>query len=118
MNGRVATTLLLALLTTVHLGVTSAQGPDDQAKLDVQNLEKQWREAWVRGDAEALDLIHANDYLVINNLGQFNTKAQVMSDVRAGALHPDIEARPTIAEITAGRDEVLERAVTFLNTGR
>ena len=51
---------------SVDLGVTSAQGPDDQAKLEVQNMEKQWREAWVQGDADALDLIHANDYLVIN----------------------------------------------------
>ena len=62
-------------------------------------MERNWREAWVRGDAEALDRIHADDYLVINYLGQVNTKAQVMADVRAGAFkyksmeHKDVVMR-------------------------
>ena len=33
-------------------------------------------------------------------------------------LKPDIEVAPTIAGITAGRDEVLERAVEYLTTGK
>lgn len=33
-------------------------------------------------------------------------------------LQPDIEVRPTIAGIRAGRDEVLERAVEFAKTGK
>ena len=86
MNGRVATALLLALLMSGHLSVTSAQGADDQANREVQNMERDWREAWVRGDTAALDRIHADDYLVINYLGQVNTKAQVMVDVRAGVF--------------------------------
>ena len=99
MNRRVAPALLLALLMSGHLSVTSAQGADDQAKREVQNMERNWREAWVRGDAEALDRIHADDYLVINYLGQVNTKAQVMADVRAGAFkyqsmeHKDVVMR-------------------------
>ena len=32
-------------------------------------------------------------------------------------LVPDIEVRPTIAGIRAGRDEVLDRAVKYLRTG-
>ena len=86
MNRRVAVALLLALLMSGHLNVTSAQGADDQAKREVKNMERDWREAWVRGDAAALDRIHADDYLVINYLGQVNTKAQVMADVRPGAF--------------------------------
>jgi ketosteroid isomerase-like protein len=87
MSRRVATTLLLTLLLSTHLGrVTSGQGQDDQAKREVQQMEKEWREAWVRGDPVALDRIHADDYLSINYLGQVSTKAQVMSDVRAGAF--------------------------------
>ncbi len=62
-------------------------------------MERDWREAWVRGDAAALDRIHADDYLVINYLGQVNTKAQVMADVRADAFknqsmeHKDVVMR-------------------------
>ena len=33
-------------------------------------------------------------------------------------LIPDIEAHPTIAGIRAGRDEILERAVTYIESGR
>lgn len=33
-------------------------------------------------------------------------------------LIPDIEVRPTIAGVRAGRDEVLERAITYLENGR
>jgi C-terminal processing protease CtpA/Prc len=33
-------------------------------------------------------------------------------------LQPDIKASPTIAGIRAGRDEVLERAIEFLTTGK
>jgi C-terminal processing protease CtpA/Prc len=33
-------------------------------------------------------------------------------------LTPDIEVRPTIAGVAAGRDEVLERAVAYLETGK
>lgn len=87
MSRRVAATVLSALVLSASLGLlTSGQVRDDQAKRDVEQMEKEWREAWIRGDATALDRIHADDYLVINNLGQLHTKAQVMADVRAGAF--------------------------------
>jgi hypothetical protein len=60
---------------------------------------KEWREAWVRGDPVALDRVHGDDYLSINYLGQVSCKAQVMSDVRAGAFkyermeHKDVVVR-------------------------
>jgi uncharacterized protein (TIGR02246 family) len=100
MSGRVAATLLLTLLISSHLRrATFAQAPDDRAKREVQSMEKEWREAWVRGDPAAVDRIHADDYLSINYLGQVSTKAQVMSDVRAGAFkyesmeHKDVVMR-------------------------
>jgi C-terminal processing protease CtpA/Prc len=33
-------------------------------------------------------------------------------------LVPDIEVRPTLAGLRAGRDEVLERALSFLREGK
>jgi hypothetical protein len=33
-------------------------------------------------------------------------------------LIPDIEAHPTIVGIRAGKDEVLDRAVSFIETGK
>lgn len=100
MNGRVVARLVLALLLSARIGTgVSAQSPDEQATREVQQAEKDWRDAWVRGDPVALDRIHADDYLVINYLGQVNTKAQVMADVRAGAFkyesmeHKDVVMR-------------------------
>jgi ketosteroid isomerase-like protein len=50
-------------------------------------MERQWREAWVAGDAAALDRIQAGDYIAIPNIGTTSTKAEVMADVRRGVFH-------------------------------
>ena len=101
MTRRVSATVLLALLLSGSRGhLISAQRSDDQAKQDMEQMEKAWREAWVRGDPTALDRIHADDYLVINNLGQLHTKAQVMSDVRAGAFkYQSMEHRDVVMRV-------------------
>jgi len=51
---------------------------------EVLDTERQWREAWVAGDAAALDGIHADDYVAIPNIGTTSTKAEVMADVQRG----------------------------------
>jgi hypothetical protein len=38
--------------------------------------------------------------------------------VNSSGLQPDVLITPTIAGIAAGRDEVLDRAVEFINTGK
>jgi ketosteroid isomerase-like protein len=77
-----------------------AQEADDQVKREVQETEKKWREAWVRGDPDALDRIHSDDYFSINYLGQLSTKAQVMSDVRAGAFkYESMEHRDVVMRV-------------------
>ncbi|HXS06203.1 MAG TPA: nuclear transport factor 2 family protein [Rhizomicrobium sp.] len=99
MNRSIVTAALLALIMGAGVAKTFAQEPDDQAKAEVTQTEKEWREAWVKGDPVALDRIHADDYLSINYLGQISTKAQVMADVRAGAFkyesmeHKDVVMR-------------------------
>ena len=85
MNRRVVMALALAMGCGPS-GMTYAQEADDQSKREVRQAEKEWREAWVRGDAVALEGIHADDYISINYLGQVSTKEQVMADVRAGAF--------------------------------
>ncbi|HWU54863.1 MAG TPA: nuclear transport factor 2 family protein [Rhizomicrobium sp.] len=96
---RIAWILFLALVFAGCLSLTFAHEAEDRARLEVRQVEKEWREAWVRGDPVALDRIHADDYLSINYLGQLSTKAQVMSDVRAGAFkyesmeHKDVVMR-------------------------
>jgi hypothetical protein len=100
MKRRTVSGFLLALVMGGGFGgMSGAHEADAQAKREVQQIEKEWREAWVRGDPVALDRIHADDYFSINYLGQFSTKAQVMADVRAGAFkyesmeHKDVVMR-------------------------
>jgi ketosteroid isomerase-like protein len=100
MSKRIFTACVFSLLLGVQAThVASNQGLLDGPKREVEQMEKQWREAWVRGDAVALDQIHAEDYLVINYLGQMNDKSRVMADVRAGEFkyegmeHKDVVMR-------------------------
>ncbi len=47
-------------------------GQADSARLaeqQVKNLEDQWCKAWIAADPAALDRIHADDYVAVNNIG-------------------------------------------------
>jgi hypothetical protein len=54
------------------------------AEQQVADLEDQWCKAWVAADAAALDRIHADDYVAMNNIGALSPKSSVIADVRAG----------------------------------
>ena len=74
-----------ALLCSVALAVVFGQaGADLQAEQQVRDMERQWRQAWLAGDAATLDRIHGDDYTAIPNIGTVSTKAEVMADVRKG----------------------------------
>jgi unsaturated rhamnogalacturonyl hydrolase len=53
---------------------------------EVLDAERHWREAWVAGDAAALDRIHAANYIAIPNIGTTSTRAEVMADVKQGVF--------------------------------
>jgi C-terminal processing protease CtpA/Prc len=55
--------------------------------------------------------------IVVNFSGQSVRNADGSPLQRVGIL-PDIPSQPTLAGVRAGRDEVLERAVSFLSKGR
>ena len=57
-----------------------------RSEREVLDAERQWREAWLAGDAAALDRIHADDYIAIPNIGSTSNKEQVMADVRRGVF--------------------------------
>jgi hypothetical protein len=48
----------------------------------------------------------------------FQAGDQMRKQLQRVGLVPDVEVRPTIAGIRAGRDEVLERAVSYLEKGQ
>jgi hypothetical protein len=56
-----------------------AYSQTDSARLaeqQVADLEDQWCKAWVAADAAALDRIHADDYVAVNNIGALSPNPQ------------------------------------------
>lgn len=79
--------LIWALLSTLPFAFVLAQtGQHATPEREVRDMEGQWRQAWLAGDAAALDRIHADDYIAIPNIGTVSTKAEVMADVRRGVF--------------------------------
>jgi pimeloyl-ACP methyl ester carboxylesterase/ketosteroid isomerase-like protein len=97
-------------------GGNPPESREEQAKREVTQKEKEWREAWVRGDAATLDRLHADDYFSINNIGQRSTKAQVMADVRAGLFkYESMEHKDVVLRVYS--DVVIVNGQT-INKGR
>jgi ketosteroid isomerase-like protein len=79
--------LVWAFLSALPFALVFAQsGQDANPEREVRDMEGQWRQAWLAGDAAALDRIHADEYIAIPNIGTISTKAEVMADVRRGAF--------------------------------
>jgi ketosteroid isomerase-like protein len=92
--------LFWMLLFTLPFALAAAQSDQDaNAEREVRDMEVQWRQAWLGGDAAALDRIHADDYIAIPNIGTTSTKAEVIADVRRGVFrysrmeHSEISVR-------------------------
>jgi ketosteroid isomerase-like protein len=66
--------------------LVAQSGQELNAEREVRAMEAQWRQAWLAGNAAALDRIHADDYIAIPNIGTTSTKAEIMADVRRGAF--------------------------------
>jgi ketosteroid isomerase-like protein len=66
--------------------LVAQSGQEVNAEREVRAMEAQWRQAWLAGDAAALDRIQADDYIAIPNIGTTSTKTEIMADVRRGVF--------------------------------
>jgi Domain of unknown function (DUF4440) len=62
--------------------LASEGGPAPAAQ--IEQLERERQQAFVRGDIDALDRDTADDYTTINSSGKISTKPQMMTNLRAG----------------------------------
>jgi len=74
---------VLALLVFTAIAYSQTDSPR-LAERQVKNLEDQWCKAWIAADPVALDRIHADDYVAVNNIGALSPKSSVIADVRGG----------------------------------
>lgn len=77
---------ICAFLLAFPVALVHAEAPSSSVEREVLDAERQWREAWVKGDAAALDRLHAVDYVAIPNIGTVSTREQVMADVKQGVF--------------------------------
>ena len=71
--------LALASAYAKSKGVTEAEGA-------VKKFERQWADAYVKGDAAAFERLEANDFILIDSNGKITTKADEVREVKSGAL--------------------------------
>ena len=71
---RLLRSVTIPLLAVSIVFAFAQSGPDAQAEQEVRDMERQWRQAWLAGDAGALDRIHADDYTAIPNIGTVSSK--------------------------------------------
>lgn len=66
-----------------------------QAEQEITKLHQDWLAAVMRGDAEAVKRFLSDDYLVINEAGALQNKAQVIANTKpAPASAPKVEVKP------------------------
>ncbi|MBI3417400.1 MAG: nuclear transport factor 2 family protein [Verrucomicrobia bacterium] len=80
-------TTLCVLIFALALVSAHAKSKGDAAVGEaVKKLERGWAEAYVKGDAAALERIEAKDFTFIDSSGKISTKADDLRDVKSGAL--------------------------------
>ena len=74
--------LLFILSFAVHARAQEASTDPSKAEQEVRQLERAWLDAYEKFDAEAMDRIVADDFVITYPGGQTQTKAQVMKMIR------------------------------------
>jgi len=83
---------VLGLLAITQTFISSGQVRNTRAvtnakaEQEIRQVEDRRREALLRGDTTTLDQIFADDYSVVNQFGQVQTKAEMMYALKFGAL--------------------------------
>src|SRR4029453_11724983 len=76
-----ALSAILGSLSLVSMSATPNAASDEA---EIEQLERDRQDAFVRGDIGALDRDTAGDYTTINGVGKLSTKPQMMENLRQG----------------------------------
>jgi hypothetical protein len=81
-------------------------------------VEEKRREALLQSDTATLDQIFADDYIVTNQFGQLQTKAQMISDLKSGALKFESIVEDDVITRVYGDAAVVTGRATSKHVGR
>jgi uncharacterized protein (TIGR02246 family) len=83
MRSVIALTLLIAASCGFSLAQQAQPQSPSKAEEDVRKLERQWLDAYEQNNAEAMNLIVADDFTITFPNGAMQTKPQIMAMVKA-----------------------------------
>ena len=63
-----------------------AQTQTENVEQELIKLENEWNNAWVKADVKFLDQIVADDYILTDSEGNFQTKAQLLTGLKSGEI--------------------------------
>jgi ketosteroid isomerase-like protein len=78
-------TLKIAMVC-LAASVAAYAGPSDTAVHELLQVEKDWAQAFVKNDAEAIDRFMAEDWIVVDADGHVTDRAAFLGIIRSGAL--------------------------------
>jgi ketosteroid isomerase-like protein len=85
--------LLAAGLILVLSGRSVAQKPGmhraerHESRLEIDQLEENWRDAALKGNTAAMAALLADDYMAITAAGTLQTKEEALASLRSGRMH-------------------------------
>lgn len=79
---------LITLACVISLVETTIQAKDkkDEESQQIEKLEQDWFNAYVKSDATVLDKIEADDFILNDPSGAAKTKADDIRDIKSGAM--------------------------------
>ena len=102
MNIALRSFLLFILTIALHVHAQDAPADRSPAEQAVRQLERTWLDAYEKFDAEAMDRIVAEDFVITFPNGKMQTKAQLMKMLR-GPVPPGMTPPRIFTEETQAR---------------
>jgi ketosteroid isomerase-like protein len=116
--------LVIGLLTITATSIAVGQvkntraATSDKAEQEIRQVEDKRREALLRSNTTALDEIFADDYIVTNQFGQVQTKAQMISALKSGELKFESVVEDDVSVRVYGDAAVVTGRATSKHEGR
>jgi len=116
--------LLIALLGMATTSIAVGQmknrraATNGKAEQDIRQVEDKRREALLRSDTATLDRIFGEEYVVTNQFGQIQTKLQMLSALRSGALKFESVAEDDVIVRVYGSAALVTGRATSKHEGR
>jgi ketosteroid isomerase-like protein len=83
-------TLMLVAQKSTRAEEASGETGQESTGRALERLDRQWTDAEIRGDVDAIGRFLADDFIAVNPIGGVSEKQQFLADYRSGSL--DIES--------------------------